>query len=116
MGGLPRQAGVGGSLHLGEKHTKGAPPASASPGGVEPGAGAKIRDPEGGVSPSAHTPSLGLGVTFHRMTEGFRPKPRSERHFRNKVLGFPWNPILNSQVRLVDTQTQDPESPEPRQF
>lgn len=114
---LGKQGWWWGSLHLGEKHTKGAPPASASPGGVEPGAGAKIRDPEGGVSPSAHTPSLGLEVTFHRMTEGFRPKPRSERHFRNKVLGIPWNTIhLYSQVRLVDIQTQDLESPEPRQF
>lgn len=96
-------------MHLGEKHTKGAPPAGASPGGVEPGAGAKIRDPEGGVSPSAHTPCLGLGVAFHRVTEGFRPKPGLERHFRNKVFGFLWNPIhlYSQKVRLGNTQTQD---------
>lgn len=73
-------------MHLGKKHTKGAPPAGASPGGVEPGAGAKIRDPEGGVSPSAHTPSLDLGVAFHRMTEGFAPSWKETSGTR--FLGF----------------------------
>lgn len=85
-GRLPRRVGVGGSLHLGKKHTKGAPPVGPSPGGVQPGAGAKIRDPEGGVSPSAHTPSLGLGVAFHRMTEGFTPSWKETSGTR--FLGF----------------------------
>lgn len=50
-----------------------------------PGQGQRSGTPGGGVSPSAHTPCLCLGVGSQRSPAGVRLRPKEERDFGNKA-------------------------------